>query len=63
MIHHRSVLYLFGSDALAILTRHGQIWLAGDKIVKTVIFAKDFIGEPHATLAWAGVGMLLPLSS
>jgi hypothetical protein len=37
------------------------------KIVKTVQFAKDFVGqavsnEPHAALAWAGVSMLLPVS-
>jgi len=37
------------------------------KIVKTVLFAKDFVGqavshEPHAALAWAGVSMLLPVS-
>jgi hypothetical protein len=48
-----------------------QEWsAAGDiykKIVKTVLFAKDFVGqavsnEPHAALAWAGVSMLLPVS-
>jgi hypothetical protein len=37
------------------------------KIVKSVLFAKDFVGqavsnEPHAALAWAGVSMLLPVS-
>jgi hypothetical protein len=37
------------------------------KIVKTVLFAKDFVGqavsnEPHTVLAWAGVSMLLPVS-
>src|SRR5271155_2419733 len=36
------------------------------KIVKGVVFAKDFIAtaasnEPHAALAWAGVSMLLPV--
>lgn len=48
-----------------------QEWsTAGDvykKIVKTVLFAKDFVGqavsnEPHAALAWAGISMLLPVS-
>lgn len=48
-----------------------QEWsTAGDvykKIVRTVLFAKDFMGqavsnEPHAALAWAGVSMLLPVS-
>jgi hypothetical protein len=47
-----------------------QEWYtAGDlykRIVKTVLFAKDFVGqavsnEPHAALAWAGVSMLLPV--
>jgi N-terminal domain of NWD NACHT-NTPase len=47
-----------------------QEWsTAGDlykKIVRTVLFAKDFVGqavsnEPHAALAWAGVSMLLPV--
>ena len=38
-----------------------------DRIVKAVLFAKDFVSsavsaEPHAALAWAGVCMLLPLS-
>lgn len=37
-----------------------------DRIVKAVLFAKDFVSsavgtEPHAALAWAGVCMLLPL--
>ena len=37
-----------------------------DRIVKAILFAKDFISpavsaEPHAALAWAGVCMLLPL--
>ena len=37
-----------------------------DRIVKAILFAKDFVSsavsaEPHAALAWAGVCMLLPL--
>ena len=37
-----------------------------DRIVKAVLFAKDFVSsavsaEPHTALAWAGVCMLLPL--
>lgn len=36
------------------------------KAIKTVIFAKDFIGsavsaDPHASLAWAGISVFLPL--
>ena len=36
-----------------------------DRIVKTILFAKDFVSsavsaEPHTALAWAGVCMLLP---
>ena len=39
-----------------------------DKVVKVVAFAKDFIAqavasEPHATLAWAGICTLLPVST
>jgi len=38
-----------------------------DRIVKTVIFAKDFVSsavssDPHAALAWAGVCVLMPVS-
>ncbi len=37
-----------------------------DRVLKAVVFAKDFVSsvastEPHAALAWAGVSMLLPL--
>lgn len=37
-----------------------------DRIVKAILFAKDFVSsavsvEPHAALAWAGVCMVLPL--
>ncbi|KAK4697268.1 hypothetical protein P7C71_g791, partial [Lecanoromycetidae sp. Uapishka_2] len=37
-----------------------------DRIVKAVLFAKDFVSsaagtDPHAALAWAGVSVLLPL--
>ena len=37
-----------------------------DRLIKAVLFAKDFISsaantDPHAGLAWAGVAMLLPL--
>ena len=40
---------------------------AFNKVVKTIDFAKDFITlaasfEPHATAAWAGVSLLLPVS-
>lgn len=38
-----------------------------DRIVKTVVFAKDFVSsalssDPHAALAWAGVCVLMPVS-
>ncbi len=38
-----------------------------DKVVRIVMFAKDFVSsavsaEPHAALAWAGVCVLLPVS-
>jgi hypothetical protein len=38
-----------------------------DRIVKCVLFAKDFVSQtisadPHAALAWAGVCILLPVS-
>ena len=37
-----------------------------DKVVKTVIWAKEFVSsavsaDPHSALAWAGVSLLLPL--
>ena len=37
------------------------------KVIRTIIFCKDFIGdaisaEPHASLAWAGVLIILPVS-
>lgn len=37
-----------------------------DKVVKTVIWAKDFVStavsaDPHSALAWSGVSLLLPL--
>ena len=39
-----------------------------DRIAKAVLFAKDFVTsaastDPHAALAWAGVSVLLPVSS
>ena len=38
----------------------------GEKLVKFVVWSKDFISsaisaEPHAALAWAGVTLLLPV--
>ena len=63
--------YLANLIEKRLQTIQKQEWsTAGDiykKIVKTVLFAKDFVGqavsnEPHAALAWAGVSMLLPVS-
>ena len=63
--------YLANQIEKRLHTIQKQEWsTAGDiykKIVKTVLFAKDFVGqavsnEPHAALAWAGVSMLLPVS-
>jgi hypothetical protein len=67
---HRE-LYLANQIEKRLQTIQKQEWsAAGDiykKIVKTLLFAKDFVGqavsnEPHAALAWAGVSMLLPVS-
>jgi hypothetical protein len=38
-----------------------------DRVVKVVIYAKDFVtsavsADPHAALAWAGVCVFLPVS-
>jgi N-terminal domain of NWD NACHT-NTPase len=63
--------YLANQIEKRLQTIQEQEWsTAGDvykKIVKTVLFAKDFVAqavshEPHAALAWAGVSMLLPVS-
>jgi hypothetical protein len=63
--------YLANQIEKRLQTIQKQEWsAAGDiykKIVKTLLFAKDFVGqavsnEPHAALAWAGVSMLLPVS-
>ncbi len=63
--------YLANRIEKRLETIQKQGWsIAGDiyrKIVKTILFAKDFVGqavsnEPHAALAWAGVSMLMPVS-
>lgn len=46
--------------------RRVELHEQSDKIVRIVMFAKDFVSsaistEPHAALAWAGVCVLLPL--
>lgn len=69
-IKHREQ-YLANQIEKRLQTIHEQEWSTANdvykKIVKTVLFAKDFVGqavsnEPHAALAWAGVSMLLPVS-
>lgn len=47
--------------------RRVELHEQSDKIVRIVMFAKDFVSsaintEPHAALAWAGVCVLLPVS-
>ena len=63
--------YLANQIEKRLQTIQEQEWsTAGDiykKIVKMVLFAKDFVGQaisnkPHAALTWAGVSMLLPVS-
>ncbi len=44
-----------------------EVKAQADRIVKTVVFAKDFVSsavssDPHAALAWAGVCVLMPVS-
>ena len=45
-----------------------EIRAQAERIVKTVVFAKDFVSsaassEPHAALAWAGVSLFLPVGT
>lgn len=57
----------FGGSVKHVLIANLQVVKAQiDRVVKVVLFAKDFIAsgagtDPHAAIAWAGVCLVLPL--
>lgn len=56
------------SDKLTSQEKSGKLRDLGDKAIKIIIFAKGFIADvvstdPHASLAWTGVCLLLPVGN
>jgi len=68
VVHDKSEEVKRAQWKFTIFSQEVEVRKQYDRVVGAVIWAKDFIGqsissEPHAALAWAGVCLVLPVSS